>query len=199
MRPTFLSFKSINISWFMVIAVLAILVSYLLLKLISNHNAQGKEDKEKTKDILFWVIISGFVGARIIYVLLHLNAFRASPISMLKITHYNLSLIGGIIGGVLTLLISSKKYEIKLYKLLDIFCVLFYFAMSIGVWNFLFDAFMLSSSNLGKVHIRIMIMSLLFLIAAAVQVIIEKRFKFKYISLIILILTIILYYTIKLG
>lgn len=199
MKPTFFSFKSISISWFMALAILAILVSYLLLKLISIEDKQSKNTREKVKDTFFWVVINGFVGARIMYVILHLDSFTSSPASILNISHYNLSLIGGVIAGVLILFISSKRYRLSFYKLLDIFSILFYFSMAIGVWNFLFDVFMLSSNNLGNSHMRVATMSLLFLISAAIQVIIEKRSEFKYLSLVLLILTLVIYYIVKLG
>ena len=189
MKPTFFSFKSISISWFMALTVLAILVSYLLLKLISKNDIQNKDNKEKLEDVFFWVVIGGFIGARIMYVILHLSSFIESPISIIKITHYNLSLIGGVIGGTLIILILSKKHSINFYKLLDIFSILFFFSMAIGVWNFLFDIFMLSSSNLGNSNIRITMMSLLFLIVGAIQIMTRGKFRFKYFSLVILILS----------
>lgn len=199
MKPTFFSFKSISISWFMALAFLAIFVCYLLLKLISIEDKQGENTQEKLKDTFFWVVLNGFIGARIMYVILHLNSFISSPASILNVSHYNLSLIGGVVAGVLTLFISSKRYKLSFCKLLDIFSILFYFSMAIGVWNLLFDVFMLSSSNLGNSHIRVATMSLLFLIAAAIQVIIEKRTEFKYLSLVLLILTLVIYYIVKLG
>ena len=197
MKPTFFSFKSINISWFMALTFLAILVSYLLLKLICKNDIKNDNNKEKLEDVFFWVVIGGFLSARIMYLVLHLNLFIESPTSIIKITHYNLSLIGGLIGGISIILILSTKYKINFYKLLDIFSILFFFSMAIGAWNYLFDVFMLSSSNLGNSKIRVTIMSLLFLIAGVFQLL-NKR-KSKYFSLFMLIITVVIYYIIKLG
>ena len=75
MKPTFFSFKSTSISWFMALTFLSILVSYLLLKLMCKNDIKNDNNKEKLEDVFFWVVIGGFLSARIMYVVLHLNSF----------------------------------------------------------------------------------------------------------------------------
>ena len=196
MRPIFFSFKSINITWFMALALLAVFVSYILLKVLSKDK---KEDKEKLENIFFITFISGFISARFIYVLLNMDRFISSPTAIIKISHYNLSLIGGVLGGLLALFISAKKYRMEFLKLLDKFSILFYISMTIGVWNFLFDRFLLKSSNFGNDSIRVIVMSLLFALAALLQTSLGRKYEKKHISLALLSTVMIIYHIIKGG
>ncbi len=191
MKPVFFSFKSINISWFLALTVLSVIVSYLLLKFMTKDK---KEERERLENIFFVILIFGFISARIMYVVLNLNTFIESPLSIIRISHYNLSLVGGAVGGLITLLVSTKVYKFKLYDLLNIFSPLFLLSMAIGVWNLLFDVFLLNSYSLGNPNIRVLSMSVMFLIATITQFLLGKKNKFKYASLILLPLTLIIYY-----
>lgn len=196
MKPVFFSFKSINISWFMALSIISIIISYLLLKLIYKDD---KEKKEKFENIFFIVVFSGFISARLFYVLLNFNSFKNNLTAIFSISHYNLSLVGGVIGGLASIYFSSKKYKLDLKELLNIFTILFFLSMAIGVWNFLFDIFLLTSYNLGRANIRVMILSFLFLVVVNLQIILGKRSESKYQSIALLVLSLIVYYIIKLG
>lgn len=196
MKPVFFSFKSVSISWFLALTIVSVVVTYILLKFMTKDK---KEDKENLENIFFSVLIFGFIGARIMYVILNLSTFLGSPLSIIKISHYNLSLVGGVIGGLITLFISVKVYKFKVYDLLNLFTPLFLISLAIGVWNFLFDVFLLNSYGLGNAKIRVLSMSSIFLIAAIMQFDLGRKSKYKYISLILLPLALIIYYIIKIG
>lgn len=196
MKPVFFSFKSLNISWFLALTILSVVSTYLLLKFMTKDRL---DDREKLENIYFSVFIFGFIGARIMYVILNFSTFLGSPLSIIKISHYNLSLIGGVIGGLITLFVSSKVYKFKVYDLLNLFSPLFLISLAIGVWNFLFDVFLLNSYGRGNPNIRVLSMSSIFLILGLIQFDLGRENKYKYISLILLPLTIIIYYIIKLG
>lgn len=196
MKPVFFSFKSINISWFMALSIISIIISYLLLKLIYKDD---KEKKEKFENIFFIVVFSGFISARLFYVLLNFNSFKNNLTAIFSISHYNLSLVGGVIGGLVSIYFSSKNYKLDLKELLNIFTILFFLSMAIGVWNFLFDIFLLTSYNLGGANIRVMILSFLFLVVVNLQIILGKSSESKYQSIVLLVLSLIVYYIIKLG
>lgn len=199
MRPIFFSFKSINMTWFMALSLLAVIVSYSLLKILAKNNKASEEDKENLENTFFLVLVSGFIGARLVYAIFHINTFIASPTALIKLSHYNLSLVGGVLAGLVALFISCKRYKMDFLSVLDKFSILFYISMAIGVWNFLFDRFLLKSSGLGNINIKVTILSIIFALAALVQIAFGEKFEKRYISIILLASTLIIYYLISLG
>lgn len=163
---------------------------------ISNLMAKEyNEDKKKIEDIYFILIISGFIGARLSYVLMNLGLYKGNMGSIFKLTHYNLSLTGGLLVGLLTLLILSKKFKIDFNKLLKIFVVPFYFSMAIGIWLVIFDKFMVSL-KISNNPIKVLSLSIIFLLAMIGELVLGKKIEGKYLSPIILAVTMGLYYII---
>lgn len=187
MRPFFFSYKSITISWFLAFTIVLGILSYIITSILAK---EYEEDKTKVQDIFMILLIIGFVGARLGYVLMNFDLYKDNLGSIFNLSHYNLSLFSGIIFGTLALMVLSKIYEIEFLKLLKIFVVPYYFSMSIGVWIMMFDSLMLALTNVDNV----IYISLMFLLAMISQLILLNKSKNKYISLITLIVTTLLYY-----
>ena len=161
---------------------------------ISNLMAKEYgEDKKKIEDIYFILIISGFIGARLSYVLMNLGLYKGNIGAIFKLTHYNLSLTGGLIVGLLTLLILSKKFKIDFNKLLKIFVIAFYFSMAIGIWLVIFDKFMVSL-KISNNPIKVLSISIIFLLGMIGELVLGKKIENKYLTPIILAVTMGLYY-----
>lgn len=192
MKPFFLQYKSITISWFMAFAIVLVGISSFIVRAMAKEYGV---DKEKVEDIFFTLTIGGFIGARISYVLTHFNLYKDNISLIFKISHYNLSLIGGIIIGVLILLILSKSYSMDFYQLLEIFTIPLYFSMSIGIWLVIFDKFLIPF-NISNNPIKILYISIIFLLGMVVQLFFSKKKENKYITIIILSTVIFLYYVI---
>ena len=187
MRPFFFSYKSITITWSMLLIIVSVLISYLIVKLFSNEK---DEDKSKIEDIFIWLLATGFVGARLSYVLMNMNLYKDNMTAIFKISYYNLSLVGGIVSGLLLLIIISKKYNIKFEKLLEIFTVPFYFSMSIGAWLPVFDRTLIASKNSQSEALNL---STLFLLAMIIELTLFKKLNNKYLRLLSLALIIFIY------
>jgi phosphatidylglycerol:prolipoprotein diacylglycerol transferase len=65
-------------------------------------------DKKIAEDILFWVIVGGFVGARIYHVLSSAGYYYQHPVDIFKVWNGGLSIYGAVLGGILTLIILHK-------------------------------------------------------------------------------------------
>ncbi|KNF07606.1 prolipoprotein diacylglyceryl transferase Lgt [Gottschalkia purinilytica] len=191
MRPFFLAYKSITITWFMILAIISIVISYFIVNILAE---EYEEDKNKIENIFIVLLIGGFVGARLSYVLMNIHLYKGNISSIFKISHYNLSLIGGIIFGLLVLMVLSKKYKIAFGKLLKIFVIPFYFSMAIGIWVLMFDRFLLYSSHIKNEPSKVLYLSLLFLTGMILELAISKRVNNKYITVIILTIVMVLYY-----
>ena len=71
-------------------------------------------------DLLFWIMLTGIIGARTAYVIADFDAFRRAPLSILFIHQGGLIFYGGLIGGLLAILIFSRIRRVKLLALLDL-------------------------------------------------------------------------------
>ena len=163
---------------------------------ISNVMAKEyDEDKKKIEDIFFTLIIAGFIGGRLSYVLMNLGLYKGNIKSIFSLSHYNLSLTGGLIVGLVTLLILSRKHEIGFKKLLKIFVVPFYFSMAIGIWVVVFDKFLVSLKISGN-PVKVLSISMIFLLGMIGEILLPKKIDHKYLTPIILATTMGLYFLI---
>lgn len=82
--------------------------------------AFGIEPKQ-AEDILFWLIIGGFIGARLYHVLSSIGYYWIHPLDILKVYNGGLSIYGAVLGGILTLWIFKRLFAIRysLFTLLD--------------------------------------------------------------------------------
>jgi phosphatidylglycerol:prolipoprotein diacylglycerol transferase len=67
----------------------------------------GIEPKQ-AEDMLFWVILGGFIGARLYHVLSSFGYYLVHPIDIFKVWNGGLSIYGAVLGGILTLWILKK-------------------------------------------------------------------------------------------
>ena len=72
---------------------------YLALKRAAEYRINSKE----AEDLIFWLIIGGFVGARLYHVLSLFGYYSAHPAEIIQVWNGGLSIYGAIIGGFLTL------------------------------------------------------------------------------------------------
>ena len=129
----------IKIYWYSITMLLGVVlggsITYLELKRL-------KLDKEYFFNMLFYVIIFGFLGARLYYVLFNLDYYLANPTEILAIWNGGLAIHGGIIGGVITILVYSKKHNKKIneiIKYMDICTFGLILGQIIGRWGNFFN------------------------------------------------------------
>lgn len=76
--------------------------------------------EERLLDVTFLTITGGLVGARLLYVLSNLNLYSEESIGVLYFWQGGLSFWGAILGGVLTILIASRKFRWSSGQLFDL-------------------------------------------------------------------------------
>ena len=192
MKPYFLRYKFITITWFMAFAIGLIGISSIISRVMAK---EYEEEGKKIEDIFFALILSGFIGGRLFYVLMNVELYKGNIKSIFSLSHYNISLTGGLIVGIITLVILSKKYEIKFENLLKIFVIPFYFSMAIGIWLVVFDKFLVSL-KISNNPMKILSISIIFLLGMIIELLLGKKVENKYLTPIILGITMILYYII---
>jgi len=72
--------------------------------------------KETFSNIIFWVIVTGFLGAKLLYILIEFENFMKYPLEMVR---SGFVFYGGVIVGMISLYILAKKYALSFLKLAD--------------------------------------------------------------------------------
>jgi len=103
--PVLISFGPIHIYWYGFFIVLGIILAALItIKLASYYNIS----KNTIIDLLFWLILSGLIGARIYHIFLELPYYLNHPLNIFKIWNGGLAIHGSIISGMIIIWIFAK-------------------------------------------------------------------------------------------
>lgn len=81
--------------------------------------AQAGIDKNLFTDIYFWMLVWGFIGARLLYILVEFKYFLSDPLAV-GLARSGFVLYGGIIGGFLWLYFAARRNKINFGLLLDV-------------------------------------------------------------------------------
>ncbi len=135
-QPILISFGPVNIYWYGLFMVLAILTAiYVTLKLTGYNNIK----KEIIIDLVFWLIIFGLIGARIYHIFLESPYYLANPLAILKVWQGGLAIHGAIIGGLIAILYFAKKYKHNFWQITALIAPGLVLAQAIGRWGNYFN------------------------------------------------------------
>ncbi len=115
-------------SYGVMLALAVIICSFLLAKDAQRLGIA----KETIHDLVFWVVVSGIIGARIFYILLNLDLFIKDPLEIIMIQHGGLAWQGSLILGTLGGLFFIKIKKLLLWQTLDLVAPYIALGQSIG-------------------------------------------------------------------
>ena len=95
---------------------------------------------DKFENMAFYAILSGFLGARIYYVLFNLDYYLANPLEIIQVWNGGLAIHGGIIGAVLAIYFYCKKNEMSFIEMIDICAPALIIGQIIGRWGNFFNS-----------------------------------------------------------
>ncbi len=75
---------------------------------------------DKTLDIGFWMLISGILGAKLLFVIVNWDRYSRAPMEAFSLSG-GLVFYGGFIGSALTLIAYCRRYELNFLRLADTF------------------------------------------------------------------------------
>jgi len=136
MNPILLDLGFIEIRWYSVLILAAFIIGYLL---VSNRCKKEAISSVFVTDLCFYLIIFCILGARIYYCLFNLDYYSKNLLDIFKIWEGGLAIHGGIIAGILTIYLYTRKKEIPILKLLDIFAPALVLGQAIGRWGNFFN------------------------------------------------------------
>lgn len=120
----FIPLPGISIGPFMInmhgiMAAIGMAVAYLIFKKL----AKDKIPEKLIENIVLISIISGVIGARLLYVLANLSNYTANPIDVIKIWEGGISYLGGLMLAIAVLYIYLKKKNINFLKTTDLLVI----------------------------------------------------------------------------
>lgn len=154
MNPVMISFGSIEIKWYSVCILLGVGFGYYIFQ------KEAKKYNYKSDflfNLFFWSIVIAFIGARVYYVIFNWTLYKNDPLSIFKIWEGGLAIHGGLIFGFLAMALYCKKYQVRLFKIVDMATVSVLLGQAIGRWGNFFNGeahgFEVAITELQKFHI----------------------------------------------
>ena len=136
MNPSLFSIGNFEIRWYSVILLFAFIISSYI---INKEAKRFDVDKNFIFNLLFWTLIFGIIGARIYYVIFNWDYYGNNLSEILKIWNGGLAIHGGIIAGLLTIIVYTKKYDLRTVRYLDFIVPGLLIGQSIGRWGNFFN------------------------------------------------------------
>lgn len=136
MNRVAISIGKLNIYWYSIFILIAVLTGTILLIRESKRN---KIKEDFILNFLFYGFIIGILGARLYYVIFNLNYYLNNLGEILAIWNGGLAIYGGIISTLIFAIIYSKKNNISILKLTDICVVGLIIGQAIGRWGNFFN------------------------------------------------------------
>lgn len=117
MHPEFLRLGSFVIYWYGVLVAAAVLLCSLILQ--SNAYRRGYSP-ELISRLVFWVILWGIIGGRLLHVLVQAPYYYRRPLEILSLRNGGLAVEGAVVAAMAFLCIYSEIRRFNLLEMLDI-------------------------------------------------------------------------------
>jgi phosphatidylglycerol:prolipoprotein diacylglycerol transferase len=145
LNPIAINIGGLDIYWYGILFALAFLFGFLV---VIREAKRTGVDIDKTINLVFWTVVFGFLGARVVFALLNWGYYSTIPWMILNIWQGGLSLFGGIVGGGVFLIIYSIVKRENIWKTLDLFAPALLIGQVIGRWgNFFNQEYFGTASN----------------------------------------------------
>ena len=137
MNPIAFTIFGYDIRWYSLLILIGVVIGYFL---ISIETKKFKISSDFMFNMFFWTLIIGIAGARLYYVIFNWDYFGSHVGEIWQLWEGGLAIHGGVILGILTIWIYSKKQGIRLARILDIFAPSLLLAQAIGRWGNFFNS-----------------------------------------------------------
>lgn len=136
MNPVAFHILGKPIYWYGIIIATAVLIGIYL---AMDYAEKLKYDPEVILDFCLFAIPAAIVGARLYYVVFQWDLYKDHPIDIVKIWEGGLAIYGGVIGGVITAIIFSKRRNLLFWDIVDICTPSLILGQAIGRWGNFFN------------------------------------------------------------
>ena len=132
MNPVAFTLFNFEVRWYSLFILIGAALAFFLM----SHEAKRLNiKKDFIFNTFFWALLFGIIGARLYYVLFHWGYFASHTGEIWQIWQGGLAIHGGIIFGIITIFIYSKKHNFRPIRFLDIAAPALIIAQAIGRWG----------------------------------------------------------------
>lgn len=137
-NPILFSLGNVSVRWYGLILVISIvLASYYARRVLGHRQILNSRQFD---DLIFYLIISGVIGARLGHVLFfNLNYYLGQPFDIIKIWQGGLSIHGALLFSLLALVFWVKKNKLNFWQIADILAPAVILGQAIGRWGNYFN------------------------------------------------------------
>jgi len=128
-HPVCLKIGNFVIYWYGVFVALGIIVSSIVFQWKARKKGYSDEISGK---IIFYTVLSGIVGARIVHVLAYFHYYMRNPVEIIMLRNGGLAIQGGILAGILGLIYISKRLNVNVRQNLDMVAFVVRLGQAIG-------------------------------------------------------------------
>lgn len=136
MNPVLIDLGFIKIYWYSIMILLGVFIGG---SLIIKESKKFKFPEDYMVNLILYTVVFGIIGARLYYVAFNWNYYSNNIIDIFKVWEGGLAIHGGILFGLLTIIIYTKKYGVKTFRMLDIIVVGLIIGQAIGRWGNFFN------------------------------------------------------------
>jgi phosphatidylglycerol---prolipoprotein diacylglyceryl transferase len=133
----------LGLRWYGLLMGIAVLVGLILTKALAEARHLEKEPgkaSERVEALALWLVVSGFLGARLYYVLTHWSEFQDNPLLAFAIWRGGIIIHGGILAGALALYLYCRATGINGWKYADVITPGLILGQAIGRWGNFFNS-----------------------------------------------------------
>ncbi|HYC79654.1 MAG TPA: prolipoprotein diacylglyceryl transferase, partial [Candidatus Binatia bacterium] len=127
--PQYFEVGIFQVRYYGLIMAAAILAAYFVARINSWRYGLSKDEVDR---LVFWTVIVSFISARIYFVLSNFNYFQRHVIESFFIWHGGLSIFGAILGGILFLLLYTRKKIYSAWQVFDLAAISLPLGQAIG-------------------------------------------------------------------
>ncbi len=109
-----------HISMYGIMFAIGVIVAYYIARIFAKKRGI---DENILSELLVYIVVSGVVGARLLYIALHPSDFLTNPISILKIWEGGLAYFGGLIAALVTGYFYAKKKKVDFFLFADLIAI----------------------------------------------------------------------------
>lgn len=134
--PVAFSIGPLEVRWYGLLIAGAMLIGVLA---SSRKVRQAGINEDDFLSLFMLTVIFGFLGARAYYVAFNWPYYSQNPGEIIAIWHGGLAIHGGLLAGMLTILLSCRRYRIDFWQVTDIIVPYVILGQAIGRWGNFFN------------------------------------------------------------
>ncbi|HBA37459.1 MAG TPA: prolipoprotein diacylglyceryl transferase [Firmicutes bacterium] len=137
MNPVAFEIFGIGIRYYSMFILIGVAIAYFM---IVREAKKFGISSDFIFNLFFWTIIIGIIGARLYYVVFNWEYFGSHINEIWQLWQGGLAIHGGILLGLLTIAIYTRKHHVRTARIIDIVVVPLILGQAIGRWGNFFNS-----------------------------------------------------------